>query len=94
MTATLRLPPVLRAEAAGARTVEVEGDTLRAALDDLVRHHPGLNGQIVGDGGELNPYVNVYVEGEDVRLRDGLATPLPEGATVIVLPAMAGGAAG
>jgi molybdopterin converting factor small subunit len=92
MSVTLRLPPVLRSEAGGARTVEVEGDTLRTALDDLVSRHPGLSGQIVGDAGELNPYVNVYVEGEDVRLRDGLATPLSQGATVIVLPAMAGGA--
>jgi molybdopterin converting factor small subunit len=89
---TLRLPPVMRQNAGGARTVEVAGGTLREALDDLFRKHPAVRGQIVDDQGDLNRFVNVYVDNEDVRLRDGLDTTVGDGATVIVLPAMAGGA--
>jgi sulfur-carrier protein len=89
---TLRLPPVMRANAGGARTVDVQGDTLRAALDDLFEKHPATRSQIVDDGGELNRFVNVFVDKEDVRLGDGLDTPLGANATVIVMPAMAGGA--
>ena len=87
----MRLPPVLRAHAAGARTVEVDGGTLRDALDDLFARHPGVRGQLVDESGQLNAFVNVYVEGEDVRLRDGLDTVLGASSSVIVLPAMAGG---
>ncbi len=89
---TLRLPPVMRANAGGARTVDVEGDTLRAALDDLFEKHPATRSQIVDDGGELNRFVNVFVDKEDVRLGAGLDTPLAANTTVIVMPAMAGGA--
>jgi molybdopterin synthase sulfur carrier subunit len=89
---TLRLPPVLRSHAGGARTVDVADGTLRDALDDLFTQHPSLRPQIVDDGGSLNRFVNVYVDNEDVRLRDGLETRVSEGSTVIVLPAMAGGA--
>jgi sulfur-carrier protein len=89
--ATLRLPPVLRAHAGGARTVEVEGGTLRDALDDLFARHPGVRDQIVDETGQLNAFVNVYVDNDDVRLRDGLDTALGAASSVIVLPAMAGG---
>jgi sulfur-carrier protein len=88
---TLRLPPVLRQHAGGARTVEVEGNTLREALDDLFAKHPGMRNHILDDSGSLNRFVNVFVQNEDVRLRDGLETGVPDGSTVIVLPAMAGG---
>jgi sulfur-carrier protein len=79
MSVTVRLPPVLRVDAGGARTVELEapGD-LRGALVALVEQYPGLRQKLL--------------DGEDVRLRDGLETSLNDGATVIVLPAMAGGA--
>jgi molybdopterin synthase sulfur carrier subunit len=89
---TLRLPPVMRQNAGGARTVQVQGGTLREALDDLFRQHPAVRTQIIDDAGDLNRFVNVYVDNEDVRLREGLETGVAEGATVIVLPAMAGGA--
>ena len=77
--------------AGGARTVEAGGESLRAALDDLTSQHPALRTRLLGDDGELNSFVNVYVEGEDVRVRGGLDTPLAADASVIVLPAMAGG---
>jgi molybdopterin converting factor small subunit len=86
----VRIPPVLRAEAGGAREVEASGDSLRALLEDLSARHPALAARVY-DEGEIQPFVNVYVDGEDVRTRDGLDTPVREGSTVILLPAMAGG---
>jgi sulfur-carrier protein len=87
----VRIPPTLRAETDGAREVAASGTTLREVLADVAARHPALAGRILAEG-ELAPFVNVYVEGEDVRTLDGLETPVREGATVILLPAMAGGA--
>ena len=87
---TVRIPPTLRAETGGERQVEADGATVRDLLDDLMGRFPGLREQLVDDG-DIAPFVNVYVEGEDVRTLDGLETPVREGATVILLPAMAGG---
>ena len=86
----IRIPPTLRAETAGAREVEARGDTVRELLDDLMGRFPALRGQIIRED-ELAPFVNVYVEGEDVRTKEGLETPVEDDATVILLPAMAGG---
>ena len=63
---------------------------MRELLDDLMGRFPNLRGQLL-EQDELAPFVNVYVEGEDVRTRDGLETPVDDGSTVILLPAMAGG---
>jgi molybdopterin converting factor small subunit len=86
----VRVPPVLRAETGGAREVEASGDTVRALLEDLSERHPALGSRVYGEG-EIQSFVNVYVDGEDVRTRDGLETPVRDGSTVILLPAMAGG---
>jgi molybdopterin converting factor small subunit len=86
----VRVPPVLREEAGGAREIEASGSTLREVLDDLTARVPAL-GEKIYDGTEIRPHVNVYVDGEDVRTRGGLDTPVREGATVVLLPAMAGG---
>jgi molybdopterin converting factor small subunit len=86
----VRIPPTLRNEVGGARHVEASGATVREVLDDLVDRHPALAPQILSNG-DLAPFVNVYVEGEDVRTLDGLDTPVEVGSTVILLPAMAGG---
>ncbi|MEN3341643.1 MAG: sulfur-carrier protein [Actinomycetota bacterium] len=88
---TVRIPPTLRAETNGARQVNAAGGTVRELLDDLMDQFPALRTQLVEDDG-IAPFVNVYVEGEDVRTLDGLDTPLEDDATVILLPAMAGGA--
>jgi len=69
--------------------VEADGETVREVLDDLVERHPALAPQILQDGG-IAPFVNVYVGGEDVRTLDGLETQV-NGASLILLPAMAGG---
>ena len=86
----VRIPPTLRTETGGERQVTASGDTVRELLDDLMDRFPGLKQQLVEDE-EIAPFVNVYVEGEDVRTLDGLDTPVEPGQTVILLPAMAGG---
>jgi molybdopterin synthase sulfur carrier subunit len=86
----IRIPPTLRGETAGAREVEASGGTVRELLDDLTARFPALRGQLL-DHDDIAPFVNVYVEGEDVRTRDGLETQVDAGSTVILLPAMAGG---
>ena len=88
---TIRIPPTLRPETGGERQVPADGDTVRELLDDLMTRFPGLRTQLVQDD-DIAPFVNVYVEGEDVRTLDGLETPVAFGSTVILLPAMAGGA--
>ena len=89
----VRVPPVLRGEAGGEREVEASGGTVRELLQDLSQRLPEL-GEKVYDGSEIRPYVNVYVDGEDVRTSGGLDAPVRENATVVLLPAMAGGALG
>ena len=86
----VRIPPTLRGEVGGARQVEASGETVRDVLEDLVERHPALGNQILTNGG-IAPFVNVYLGGEDVRTMDGLDTTVPDGETVILLPAMAGG---
>ena len=87
----IRIPPTLRPETGGEREVPASGDTVRELLDDLMSRFPGLRSQLVEDD-DIAPFVNVYVEGEDVRTLDGIDTPVATGSTVILLPAMAGGA--
>ena len=88
---TVRIPPTLRTETGGERQVPATGGTVRELLDDLMTRFPGLKSQLVEDD-EVAPFVNVYLEGEDVRtLPEGFDAPDSEGSTVILLPAMAGG---
>jgi sulfur-carrier protein len=86
----VRIPPTLREQTGGARDLPAEGDTVRDLLEDLMTRFPQLRAQLVEDG-DLAPFVNVYVEGEDVRTHEGLDTEVRPGSTVILLPAMAGG---
>ena len=80
----------MRAEVGGERQVDAAGATVREVLEDLVARYPALGGQLLDDG-EIAPFVNVYLGGEDVRTLDGLDTAVADGQTVILLPAMAGG---
>jgi molybdopterin converting factor small subunit len=86
----VRVPPVLRSEAGGSREVEASGATVRELLEDLTGRIPALGAKVYAEG-EIQSFVNVYVDGEDVRTRDGLDTPVRDSSTVILLPAMAGG---
>ena len=86
----VRIPPTLRAETQGAAAVEASGETVRDLLEDLTARFPALKQRIYQEG-ELARFVNVYVEGEDVRTQRGLETEVTDRSTVILLPAMAGG---
>jgi molybdopterin synthase sulfur carrier subunit len=86
----VRIPPTLRPDVGGEREVPASGETVRELLDDLMERFPTLRPQLVEDD-DIAPFVNVYVEGEDVRTRDGIETEVRPGTTVILLPAMAGG---
>jgi molybdopterin synthase sulfur carrier subunit len=86
----VRIPPTLREQTGGEREVLAEGENVRDLLDDLTEKFPALRERIMRDG-HVAPFVNVYVDGEDVRTRDGLDTEVGDGTTVILLPAMAGG---
>ena len=90
--ATIRIPPVLRPSVGGEREVSVDGDTVGAVLQNLADAHPETRGQLFDDGGELNRYVNVYLNDEDVRVLDGLETAVADADAIVILPAMAGGA--
>jgi molybdopterin converting factor small subunit len=87
---TVKIPPVLRESVGGSRSVQAEGATVRDVLDDLFGAYPELRKRVT-EGGELSRFINVYVNDRDVRYRDGLATAVGPGDTVILLPAMAGG---
>jgi sulfur-carrier protein len=87
----VKFPAVLRANVGGAREVDATGTTIGEVLDSLVGSYPSLRDQLFTEDGELNRFVNVYVNGQDVRYLDGRATPVADRDEVRLLPAMAGG---
>jgi len=87
----VRIPPTLRDAVGGAREVDASGSTVRELLADLAERFPGLGSQVLENGNEIAPFVNVYVNNEDVRTLEGLETAVGDSTTVILLPAMAGG---
>ena len=91
---TIRLPSVLRAQANGEKAVEVEGVTVGGAVQALVGRHPALAEQLLTPEGELHRFVNVYVNGRDVRYLEGLSTPIESRDEIRLLPAIAGGSRG
>lgn len=91
MSATVRIPTPLRTATGGAATVETSGDTVGKAIADLEAQHPGIAERLLDDDGNLRRFVNVFVDDEDVRFQEGLDTPVPDGATVSIIPAVAGG---
>ena len=88
----VRIPPVLRDVVGGSRELPAVGDTVAEVLDGLFAGQPALADRLRPDG-TLSAFVNVYVNGEDIRHRDGLETRVIAGDVVILLPAMAGGSA-
>ena len=91
MSVTVRVPTILRQYTAGAAEVSVDGGTLAEVVSALEAAHPGIGPRVLDADGRLRRFVNVYVGDEDVRFADGLATPTPDGVTVSVIPAVAGG---
>ena len=90
MSIEVRIPTILRSYTDGAKAVEGDGATLDELIADLETRHPGLRDRLVEDGA-LRRFVNVYLNDEDVRFLGGITTPVAEGDTVTVLPAVAGG---
>ncbi|HST38030.1 ubiquitin-like small modifier protein 1 [Conexibacter stalactiti] len=90
--ATVKIPPVLRPSVGGEKTVSADGSNVGEVLKSLASDHPQTQSQLFAADGELNRYVNVYLNDEDVRVLDGLQTAVGEGDTLVILPAMAGGA--
>ena len=88
---TVMIPPVLRAETGGDAEVTAPGTTVGDVLRAVAEAHPGTRGQLFAGTGELNRYVNVYLNDEDVRVLEGLETPVSDSDRVVILPAMAGG---
>ena len=89
---SVRIPPVLRVHVDGEKQVEASGATVGELLQDLVARHPGLGEQLLAADGGLHRFVNVYLNGQDVRYMSVLDTPVGERDALIILPAMAGGA--
>jgi MoaD family protein len=88
---TVKIPPVLRNSTGGAKEVDVDGQDVGQVLRALATEHPDTERQLFGQDGTLNRYVNVYLNDEDVRVLDGLETPVKDSDTLVILPAMAGG---
>lgn len=91
MPVTVRIPTQLRNLAGGAAHVEVEAATVGDALKALDAAHPGFAERLYDDGGGLRRFVNVFVAEEDIRFLDGLASPVADGQTISIVPAVAGG---
>ena len=90
--ATIKIPPVLRPAVGGEKEVSASGGNVGEVLHELVSAHPATEDQLFSTEGELNRYVNVYLNDEDVRVLQGLDTVVGDGDTLVILPAMAGGA--
>ena len=89
--ATIKIPPVLRGSVGGEKEVQASGGNVGEILRELAAQHPATESQLFSEDGELNRYVNVYLNDEDVRVLQGLDTPVSDGDTLVILPAMAGG---
>ena len=89
--ATIRIPPLLRPSVGGEREVSADGSNVGEVLRQLADAHPDTERQLFQEDGTLNRYVTVYLNDEDVRVLDGLDTPVGEGDVLVSLPAMAGG---
>lgn len=88
---TVKLPTILRKHAGGEARVTAEGSTLREVLEHLERSYPGITKNVLTEDGALHRFINVYLNDEDVRYLGALETPVSEGDTVSILPAVAGG---
>ena len=91
MAVEVRIPTILRTYTGGQAEVPAEGDTLAAVIESLEKNHAGISARVLDETGKLRRFVNVYVNDDDVRFSEGLATVVPDGATVSIIPAVAGG---
>ena len=92
MPIQVRIPTPLRKLTGGAESVSASGRTIAAIVDDLEQRHPGLRERICDDAGKVRRFVNVYVNGDDIRFLNSLDTPVKDGDEISIVPAIAGGA--
>ena len=90
MPVKIEIPSPLREHTGGKTEVSVAGATVQAALDDLVKQYPAIGTKLF-DGGKLRPYINVFVNDEDIRYLDEMQTAVADGQVIAVIPAVAGG---
>lgn len=91
MSVSVRIPTILRTYTGGDSEVSAEGATLADVLENLEQNFSGIKARVLDDSGEIRRFVNVYVDNDDVRFLEGLATPTPDGAQLSIIPAVAGG---
>jgi len=91
MSASVRIPTILRTYTGGEKEVTADGGTIAELIDSLEQNHPGLKARVLDDTGALRRFVNVYVGDDDVRFIGGLEAPVVDGAQVSIIPAVAGG---
>ena len=91
MSVSVRIPTILRPYTGGASEVAADGGTLAEVIEALELAHPGLKARVLDDDGAIRRFVNVYVNDDDVRFADGLATATPDGTSISIIPAVAGG---
>ena len=87
----VRIPTPLRKYTAGSGAVEAEGGAVAALIDDLERRYPGMKERICDESGQVRRFVNIFVNGEDIRFLNHLTTPLKAGDELSIVPAIAGG---
>ena len=91
MTVRVRIPTVLRRHTGGSARVEIEGENVAQALQDLKEKHPGISPFLYSEGGDLRPQVNIYINDEHIRFRQGLSTKLHDGDLLYIMPIITGG---
>jgi molybdopterin synthase sulfur carrier subunit len=91
MSISVKIPTILRTYTGGSADVTVSGATLSDALTDLDAQFPGIGARVLDDEGRLRRFVNVYVNDDDVRFLEDLQTPTPDGSSISIIPAVAGG---
>ena len=91
MSVSVRVPTPLRKLTQGADEVDVQGDTVKALVDDLERKFPGIKERICDESGKIRRFVNIYVNGDDIRFLQNLETSVRDGDSISIVPAIAGG---
>jgi len=91
VSVSVRVPTILRPLTGGESEVSVDGATLAEVIESLEANYAGFRTRVLDDDGKLRRFVNVYVNDDDVRFAEGLATPTPDGTSVSIIPAVAGG---
>ncbi len=91
MSVRVRIPTPLRRYTAGQEEVTASGTTVATILEDLERRHPGIKERICDEAGKVRRFVNIYINGDDIRFLDSLETPVKDGDEISIVPAIAGG---